>query len=96
VGLPGDRGLQRGAHGSARRDAVIALADLRGRCIMTTWHPDMLAQDVDVLRDLNARFGGRFAFNAWAGRPGCVAVGDVVAAVAELPELAVAAPGRFA
>lgn len=80
----------------AAGDAVIALADLRGRCIMTTWHPDTLAQDVDVLRDLNARFGGRFALNAWAGRPGRVAVGDVVQAVAELPELAVAAPGRFA
>ena len=63
---------------------------------MTTWHPDTLAQDVDVLRDLNARFGGRFALNAWAGRPGRVAVGDLVAAVSELPELAVAAPGRFA
>ena len=79
----------------AAGDAVIALADLRGRCIMTTWHPDTLAQDVDVLRDLNARFGGRFALNAWAGRPGRVRVGDVVDPVAEPPELA-PATGRFA
>jgi uncharacterized protein YcbX len=80
----------------AAGEAIIALADLRGRCIMTTWHPDTLEQDVDVLRDLNARFEGRFALNAWAGRPGPVAVGDVVAPVAEPPELAVPAVGRFA
>jgi uncharacterized protein YcbX len=30
----------------AAGEAVIALADLRGRCIMTTWHPDTLEQDV--------------------------------------------------
>jgi uncharacterized protein YcbX len=80
----------------ATGEAVIALADLRGRCIMTTWDPDTLAQDVDVLRDLNARFGGRFALNAWAGRPGRVRVGDPVEAVAEPLALAAAAPGRFA
>ena len=55
-----------------------------------------LAQDVDVLRDLNARFGGRFALNAWAGRPGRVRIGDVVHPIAEPPELAAPATGRFA
>ena len=59
-------------------DAVIALADLRGRCIMTTWDPDTNEQDVSVLRDINARFGGTFALNAWAGQPGLVRVGDPV------------------
>ena len=36
------------------RDAVIALADLRERCIMTSWDPDSLEQDVDVFRRIRA------------------------------------------
>ena len=59
-------------------DAVIALADLRGRCVMTTFDPDTVAQDAGVLRDINARFDGTFALNAWAGRSGTIAVGDAV------------------
>ena len=37
----------------------IALADLRGRCVMTTVDPDTLAQDPKVLRDIVQRFDGR-------------------------------------
>lgn len=44
---------------------------------MTTWDPDTQVQDVDVLRDINARFAGTFALNAWVGR-GSLAVGDAV------------------
>lgn len=80
----------------AAGDAVIALADLRGRCIMTTWHPDTLVQDVDVLRHIRTRFDGTFALNAWAGREGDVAVGDEVRALDRRIELAVPEPGRFA
>ena len=54
----------------AAGDAVIALADLRGRCIVTTWDPDTLVQDVGVLRRIRAEFGGTLALNAWAGREG--------------------------
>jgi uncharacterized protein YcbX len=76
--------------------AVIGLADLRGRCIMTTWDPDTQEQDVDVLRRIRASFGGTFALNAWAGQPGRIAVG----AAAELlaAEVAVELPliGRYA
>jgi hypothetical protein len=79
----------------AAGDAVIALADLRGRCIVTTWDPERLVQDVDVLRDIRARFGGRLALNAWAGRPGTVAVGDAVRPLDERIELAVPHAGRF-
>jgi uncharacterized protein YcbX len=46
--------------GSAR----IALADLRGRCVMTTIDPDTLAQDARVLKDIVRRFDGRLALNA--------------------------------
>ena len=48
-------------------DAVIGLADLRGRCIMTTWDPDTQEQDIDVFLHIRDRFGGRLALNAWAG-----------------------------
>lgn len=80
----------------AAGDAVIALADLRGRCIMTTWDPDTLAQDVDVLRRIRADFDGTLALNAWAGRDGYVAVGDDVALIDQPVELALPAAGRFA
>ncbi|HEX5618348.1 MAG TPA: MOSC N-terminal beta barrel domain-containing protein [Solirubrobacteraceae bacterium] len=77
-------------------DAVIALASLRGRCIMTTFDPDTLVQDVDVLRGIRARFAGTLALNAWAGREGRVAVGDAAALLDETIELALPALGRFA
>ena len=80
----------------AAGDAVIALDDLRGRCIMTTWDPDTLRQDVDVLRRIRTHFGGTLALNAWAGREGHVAVGDSAALLDRAIELAVPAVGRFA
>ena len=57
-------------------DAVIGLATLRGRCIVTTYDPDTGEQDVDVLRDIGRRFGGSLALNAWVAQPGRVRVGD--------------------
>ena len=80
----------------AAGDAVIALANLRGRCIMTTFDPDTLAQDVDVLRGIRSRFGGTLALNAWAGREGHVAVGDAAELLEQPIELALPALGRFA
>jgi len=79
----------------AAGEAVIALADLRARCIVTTWDPDRLEQDVGVLRDIRTRFAGTLALNAWAGRPGEVAVGDTVERLDERLELAAPAAGRF-
>lgn len=58
--------------------AVIGLADLRGRCIMTTWDPDTGEQDVGVLLRIRREFGGRVALNAEVARSGRVAVGDGV------------------
>jgi len=76
-------------------DAVIALADLRERCIMTTWDPDSLAQDVDVFRRIRTQFGGTVALNAWAAREGVVAVGDAVRILEQPVQSALPAPGRF-
>ena len=80
----------------AAGDAVIALADLRLRCIVTTWDPDSLEQNVDVLRHVRANFEGTMALNAWAGREGWVAVGDDVRMLDRQLELAIPEPGRFA
>ena len=63
-------------------DVVIGVRDLRQRCIMTTFHPDSLEQDVDVLRRINREFDGRLALNCYVVSPGAVAVGDPVELVA--------------
>jgi hypothetical protein len=60
-------------------DAIIHAVDLRGRCIMTTFDPDTLAQDVYVLRDIAERFGGTFGLNTAVERPATIRVGDPVA-----------------
>ena len=51
-------------HGLRIGEVVIAIADLRGRCVMTTYDPDTLAQDPDVLKSIVRRFDGRLALNA--------------------------------
>jgi uncharacterized protein YcbX len=65
-------------------DVVIRLEDLRARCVMTTFDPDTQEQDANVLRDINARFGGELALNAYAESAGTIAVGDPVELPAEL------------
>ena len=56
----------------------IGLADLRGRCVMTTYDPDTGQQDPGVLRDIVRRFGGRLCLNAHVIRPGSAEEGDAV------------------
>jgi len=58
--------------------AVVGLADLRGRCVMTTWDPDTQAQDVGVLRDIARRFDGRLCLNAAVIEPAKIEAGDTV------------------
>jgi uncharacterized protein YcbX len=57
---------------------LVALADLRGRCVMTTVDPDTLAQDPKVLRDIVQRFDGRLALNAEVAQGGDLRVGVAV------------------
>ncbi|MFN7983584.1 MAG: MOSC N-terminal beta barrel domain-containing protein [Vicinamibacterales bacterium] len=59
-------------------NVVIEMADLRGRCVMTTVDPDTLQQDPSVLRHIVERFDGRLALNAAVTNPGVVRVGDLV------------------
>ena len=57
---------------------VIGIQDLRGRCIMTTFDPDSLKQDRQVLTDIVRRFEGTLALNCFVIRGGDIQVGDRV------------------
>jgi uncharacterized protein len=59
-------------------EAVIEFAQLRGRCVMTTYDPDTLEQDYKVLRHIVKQFGGTLALDTAVIRGGRIAVGDRV------------------
>ena len=71
----------------------IGIQSLRGRCVMTTFDPDTLAQDPDVLRDIVRRFGGRLALDCFVIQGGEIAVGQPVELVAEEHTLAMSHSG---
>ncbi len=58
--------------------AVIEVAKLRGRCVMTTYDPDTQEQDLSVLNRIVHDFDGRMALDCAVVAPGRVAVGDAV------------------
>lgn len=58
--------------------AVVALARMRGRCVMTTYDPDTAVQDPQVLKRIVREFGGSFFLDAWVARSGAISVGDPV------------------
>ena len=57
---------------------VIAMEDLRTRCIMTTFDPDSGQQDLGVLRRIRREFNGRLGLNCYVVTPGRISVGDSV------------------
>jgi len=96
--LGGVEGLaERGWEGKFLRigEAVIGLASLRQRCVMTTWDPDTIKQDKRVLVDIYARFEGTLALNAWAVIPGRVKVGDAVELVEKFETDGPRVTGRY-
>jgi len=58
---------------------VIHAAELRGRCIMTTFDPDTLQQDRTVLRRIFRELGGRMALDCAVVQGGLIREGDPVA-----------------
>lgn len=66
-------------------ELIVWLHSLRGRCIVTTFDPDSLDQDVEVLKDIRRRFDGTLALNSAVLRPGTISVGDP-AQVIDAPE----------
>jgi MOSC domain-containing protein len=59
-------------------DVVIAMAKLRGRCVMTTYDPDTQVQDISVLRRIAEDFDGTMALDSDVLAGGVIAVGDSV------------------
>lgn len=57
---------------------VIDVAQLRRRCVMTSYDPDTLQQDLDVLRNIVKKAGGKLALDCSVGSPGILAQGDPV------------------
>jgi uncharacterized protein YcbX len=63
-------------------EAEVSLADLRRRCVMTTYDPENAEQDPAVLRDIVRRFHGQLCLNASVTRAGRVEVGHAIELVA--------------
>jgi uncharacterized protein YcbX len=59
-------------------DVIIGIHDLRGRCIMTTFNPDTLEQDRQVLTDIVRKFDGTLALNCYVIQGGEIRAGDAV------------------
>ena len=59
-------------------EAVIGVQDLRQRCVMTTFDPNTLVQDVDVLRKIYREFDGVLALNCYVIKGGTLRVGDEI------------------
>ncbi len=67
--------------GSALRsgEVVIDVAQLRMRCVMTTFDPDTLQQDLGVLRKIVKQAGGKLALDCAIAHPGVLREGDPIA-----------------
>jgi uncharacterized protein YcbX len=57
---------------------VIGIQDLRGRCIMTTYDPDTLKQNREVLNEIVRKFDGTLALNCYVVEGGEIHVDDSV------------------
>jgi len=59
-------------------EVIIRVQNLRARCVMTTFDPDTLAHDPEVLRDIVRRFDGRLALNCDVVHGGAIQVDQKV------------------
>jgi hypothetical protein len=59
-------------------DAVVGVRQVRGRCVMTTYDPDTLEQDISVLQKIVWELDGRTALDCYVLEPGRVRVEDTV------------------
>src|SRR5713226_787362 len=78
LGVPGL--AERGWPGRRLRigDALIGALKLRQRCVMTTYDPETLEQDVGVLRGIQREFGGLLALDCFVERGASIVEGDRV------------------
>lgn len=66
--------------------AIVSVAKLRARCVMTTYDPDTQIQDLSVLRRIVSEFGGRMALDCEVVIGGRIALGDPVELLEGGPE----------
>jgi uncharacterized protein len=59
-------------------DVVIDVAQLRMRCVMTTFDPDTLKQDLNVLRRIVRKAHGKLALDCAVARSGVIREGDTI------------------
>jgi MOSC domain-containing protein len=59
-------------------EARIGMRDLRSRCVMTTYDPDTLEQDSNILKEIVRKFYGTLALNCFVIKEGEIKVGDTV------------------
>jgi uncharacterized protein YcbX len=59
-------------------EVAIDVAQLRGRCVMTTFDPDTLEQDLNVIRNIVKKMQGKTALDCGVLTPGHLREGDVV------------------
>jgi MOSC domain-containing protein len=59
-------------------NAVIRMAQLRGRCVMTTWDPDTQVQDSSVLHRIVKQLDGTLSLDSFVEQEGTVRVGEQV------------------
>jgi uncharacterized protein YcbX len=79
VYLDGVEGLEeRNWRGRSLRigEAILGVRQVRGRCVMTTFDPDTLEQDITVLQKIYFELDGRTALDCYVVEPGRVRVGD--------------------
>lgn len=59
-------------------DALIHVVQLRGRCVMTTYDPDTLKQDLGVLKSIVRELGGTMALDCAVESEGLIRVSEPV------------------
>jgi hypothetical protein len=59
-------------------EVIIDVAQLRMRCVMTTFNPDTLQQDFGVLRKIVKEANGKLALDCSVARPGVLREGDPI------------------
>jgi uncharacterized protein YcbX len=60
-------------------DVAIHVAQLRMRCVMTTFDPDTLQQDLNILRKIVKKVEGKLALDCSVSAPGVLREGDPIA-----------------
>jgi uncharacterized protein YcbX len=76
-------------------EVVLEFAQLRQRCVMTTYDPDTQVQDHKVLRQIVKQFGGALALDTVVINGGYIAIGDPVEFVDDSEDVSIENPEQI-